>query len=79
MTAHHRVESMPAITWNTQVDGHIHAFAFFGRVPVSVLYDNDKCLVARILPDGTRIEGAAALKAAVIIVVLHYATQDPLT
>ena len=25
------------------------------------------------------IEGAAALKAAVIIVVLHYATQDPLT
>jgi len=36
------------------VDGHIHAFAFFGRVPLSVLYDNDKCLVARILPDGTR-------------------------
>jgi hypothetical protein len=36
------------------MDGHVHAFAFFGRVPLSVLYDNDRCLVARILPDGTR-------------------------
>ena len=36
------------------MDGHVHAFAFFGRVPQSVLYDNDRCLVARILPDGTR-------------------------
>jgi hypothetical protein len=36
------------------VDGHVHAFAFFGKVPVSVLYDNDRCLVAKILPDGTR-------------------------
>jgi hypothetical protein len=36
------------------VDGHIHAFAFFGRVPLSVLYDNDRCLVAKILADGTR-------------------------
>ena len=25
-----------------------------GGVPLSVLYDNDRCLVARILPDGTR-------------------------
>ena len=31
-----------------------HSDAFFGRVPVSVLYDNDRCLVASILPDGTR-------------------------
>lgn len=31
-----------------------HAFAFFGAVPQSILYDNDRCLVARILPDGTR-------------------------
>jgi hypothetical protein len=36
------------------VDGHAHAFAFFGRVPQSVLYDNDRCLVAKILPDGSR-------------------------
>jgi hypothetical protein len=32
----------------------VHAFAFFGRVPLSVLYDNDRCLVTRILADGTR-------------------------
>ena len=27
---------------------------FFGGVPQSILYDNDKCLVSRILSDGTR-------------------------
>jgi hypothetical protein len=31
-----------------------HAPSLFGRVPLSVLYDNDRCLVARILPDGAR-------------------------
>ena len=36
------------------MDGHQHAFGFFGSVPRSVLYDNDRCLVSRILPDGTR-------------------------
>jgi transposase len=36
------------------MDGHVHAFAFFGRVPQSALYDNDRCLVSKILPDGTR-------------------------
>jgi len=35
-------------------DGHIHAFAFLGEAPLSVLYDNDRCLVSRILPHGTR-------------------------
>jgi transposase len=48
------VRAYPAATSEAWVDGHVHAFAFFSRVPVSVLYDNDKCLVARILPDGTR-------------------------
>jgi transposase len=48
------IRAYPAATSEAWVDGHIHAFAFFGRVPVSVLYDNDKCLVAQILPDGTR-------------------------
>lgn len=48
------VRAYPAATSEAWVDGHVHAFAFFGRVPVSVLYDNDKCLVARILPDGSR-------------------------
>ena len=36
------------------LDGHVHAFAFFEAVPRSVLYDNDRCLVAKIMPDGTR-------------------------
>ncbi len=36
------------------MDGHNRAFDFFGGVPQSVLYDNDKCPVSRILPDGTR-------------------------
>jgi DNA replication protein DnaC/transposase len=48
------VRAYPAATAEAWVDGHVHAFAFFGRVPVSVLYDNDRCLVAKILPDGTR-------------------------
>ena len=48
------VRAYPAAVAEAWVDGHVHAFAFFGRVPKSVLYDNDRCLVARILPDGTR-------------------------
>jgi transposase len=48
------LRAYPAATAEAWVDGHVHAFAFFGRVPQSVLYDNDRCLVARILPDGTR-------------------------
>ena len=48
------IRAYPAATSEAWADGHVHAFAFFGCVPQSVLYDNDKCLVARILPDGTR-------------------------
>ena len=48
------VRAYPAATAEAWVDGHVHAFAFFGSVPQSVLYDNDRCLVARILRDGTR-------------------------
>jgi transposase len=48
------VRAYPAATSEAWVDGHVHAFTFFGRVPMSVLYDNDRCLVASILPDGTR-------------------------
>jgi len=48
------IRAYPAATAEAWVDGHVHAFAFFGHVPQSVLYDNDKCLVARILSDGSR-------------------------
>ena len=48
------VRAYPAAIAEAWVDGHVHAFAFFGKGPVSVLYDNDRCLVSKILPDGTR-------------------------
>jgi transposase len=35
-------------------DGHVLAFTFFGGVPKSILYDNTKIAVARILGDGVR-------------------------
>ena len=44
----------PSATTEAWMDGHNKAFSFFGGVPKSILYDNDKSLVARILPDGTR-------------------------
>ena len=36
------------------LDGHIAAFAFLGGVPQSILYDNTKIAVAKILGDGKR-------------------------
>ena len=52
------VRAYPAATAEAWMDGHVHAFAFFGKVPLSVLYDNDRCLVSKILPDGTRKRAA---------------------
>jgi transposase len=52
------VRAYPAAVAEAWVDGHIHAFAFFGAVPQSMVYDNDRCLVAKILPDGTRRRAA---------------------
>nr|WP_263289455.1 IS21 family transposase [Tateyamaria pelophila] len=49
------VRAYPAATAEAWMDGHVHAFAFFGGVPLSVLYDNDRCLVSKIQPDGTRV------------------------
>ena len=43
------VRAYPAATAEAWIDGHVHAFAFFGGVPQSVLYDNDRCLVSRRL------------------------------
>ena len=48
------VRAYPAANTEAWLDGHVHAFAFFGAVPQSVLYDNDRCLVAKIMPDKTR-------------------------
>ena len=48
------VRAYPAATAEAWVDGHVRAFSFFGSVPLSMLYDNDRCLVSRIERDGTR-------------------------
>ena len=48
------IVAYPAAATEAWLDGHNVSFAFFGGVPLSILYDNDKCLVARILADGTR-------------------------
>ena len=48
------VRAYLAATAEAWVDGHVHAFSFFGTVPLSILYDNDRCLVSRIERDGTR-------------------------
>src|SRR3974390_2234592 len=48
------VRAYPAETSEAFCDGHNGAFAFFGKVPRSILYDNTKLAVARILGDGVR-------------------------
>ena len=47
-------KAYPAETTEAFCDGHNAAFAFFGGVPLSMLYDNTRLAVARILGDGTR-------------------------
>jgi hypothetical protein len=49
------VKGYPAETTEAFCDGHVSAFAFFGGVPQSILYDNTKIAVARILGDRTRV------------------------
>ncbi len=48
------VMAFPAETTEAFLEGHNHAFAYFGGVPRTILYDNTKIAVARILGDGTR-------------------------
>lgn len=48
------VVAYPAETTEAFCDGHVKAFAFFGGVPQSILYDNTKIAVAKILGDGRR-------------------------
>ena len=48
------IKAYPAETTEAFCDGHVSAFAFFGGVPLSMLYDNTTLAVAKILGDGTR-------------------------
>lgn len=48
------VKAYPRETTEAFLDGHVSAFAFFGGVPVSILYDNTTLAVAKICGDGKR-------------------------
>jgi transposase len=48
------VKAYLAETAEALCDGHVAAFDFFGGVPLSILYDNTKLAVAKILGDGRR-------------------------
>ena len=48
------VKAYPAETTEAFCDGHVSAFGSLGGVPQSILYDNTKLAVARILGDGRR-------------------------
>ena len=48
------VKAYPAETTEAFLDGHVAAFAFLGGVPQSILYDNTRLAVAKILGDSRR-------------------------
>ena len=48
------IKAYPAETTEAFLDDHVPAFAFLGGVPQSILYDNTRLAVARILGDGRR-------------------------
>jgi len=53
------VMAFPAETTEAFLEGHNHAFTYFDGVPRTILYDNTKLAVARILGDGTRTKTRA--------------------
>ena len=73
------IKAYPAETTEAFLDGHVSAFAFFAKlsetgtagVPQSILYDNTKLAVARILGDGTRTRTQAFTG-----LVSHYLFRD---
>ena len=48
------VKAYPAEVAEAFCEGHVAAFAFFGGIPLSILYDNTRLAVAPILGDGKR-------------------------
>jgi transposase len=65
------VKAYPRETTEAFLDGHVSAFAFFGGVPCSILYDNLKIAVAKICGDGKRERTRAFTE-----LVSHYLFQD---
>lgn len=65
------IKAYPAETTEAFLDGHVSAFAFFGGVPLSILYDNTKLAVAKICGDGQRKRTQAFTK-----LLSHYLFHD---
>ncbi|MDP8912950.1 MAG: IS21 family transposase [Pseudomonadota bacterium] len=65
------VKAYPRETTEAFLDGHVSAFAFFGGVPLSILYDNTKVAVAKICGDGKRERTRAFTE-----LVSHYLFRD---
>jgi transposase len=49
------VKAYPAETAEAFCDGHVSAFAFFGAVPCSILNDNIRLAVSKIVAGGRRL------------------------
>lgn len=65
------VKGYSAETTEAFLDGHVSAFAFFGGVPLSILYDNLKIAVVKICGDGKRERTRAFTE-----LVSHYLFRD---
>jgi transposase len=65
------VKAYPRETTEAFLDGHVTGFAFFGGVPLSILYDNLKIAVAKICGDGKRERTRAFTE-----LVSHYLFAD---
>jgi transposase len=50
------VKAYPAETTEAFLDGHVSAFAYFGGVPLGILYDNTRIAVVKILGHGKRVK-----------------------
>ena len=48
------VKAYPAESTEAFLDGHVSAYSFLGGIPQSILYDNTRLAVSRILGDGKR-------------------------
>ena len=65
------VKAYPTETTEALLDGVASGFSFFGGAAQSVLLDNMKQAVVRILPDGTRERTAAFTR-----LISHYVFKD---
>lgn len=65
------VKAYPREATEAFLDGHVSSFAFFGGVPLSLLYDNLKIAVAKICGDGKRDRTQAFTE-----LVSHYLFAD---